>query len=534
MGVPGENMVGDDFIRFSVCHTCVKWDSSTRFCNFYHGEKDAYAHCSYYENDPEKPYREIETSSIISLLQKNMLAGIHLLTKHCLEKFSIITLNDTKEILVYDEGIYRREGQEKLLKYIQQDLKLGNLLNNRGIAEFLGFIQRYSFIPRDQLQEPINKICLSNGILNLDQGTLESYSPEQIFLNKIPVHYNPRATCPRIQEFLDQVLPQECHKTFFQLAGFLLYKKYFLHVIVILFGSGANGKSTIINLLKTFIGAENCCSRSLQELEENRFAAADLHGKLANLYSDLSDKALCKTSKLKMLTGEDLVTAEKKFKNGFSFVNYAKLIFSCNRIPKTPDHSDAFYRRILMFSFPNQFLGTAADKFLLEKLTSCEELSGLLNKAVEGLLELLRTGEFDNRQTIQEARELYTRWSDSVGAFAIDCLISDPEAYELKETVYLSYVDYCQRIKCPRLTANVFHRNLQKEIKVVDYRPAMKIAGKQARPSCWKGIKLTVNPVKDVKENPLFNLYSNNKIKERKNLDNPDIPDTKVVEEIVK
>src|SRR5208337_5133071 len=98
-------------------------------------------------------------------------------------------------------------------------------------------------------------------------------------------------------------------------------------------GDGSNGKSTLINLIKALIGLKNVSSRGLQELEMNRFAKADLYGKLANLYADLPDTALRSVGIFKMLTGGDPITAERKFQNPFKFISGAKLIFSCNKVP---------------------------------------------------------------------------------------------------------------------------------------------------------------------------------------------------------
>lgn len=82
----------------------------------------------------------------------------------------------------------------------------------------------------------------------------------------------------------------------------------------------------------------------------------------------LFDKeALKNTGILKKLTGGDSIPAEKKFRPPFQFVNHAKLLFSANEIPMTEDETDAFYSRLIIINFPNQFLGNAADPYLIHK-----------------------------------------------------------------------------------------------------------------------------------------------------------------------
>ena len=142
-----------------------------------------------------------------------------------------------------------------------------------------------------------------------------------------------------------------------EIIGYCLYKGYPIQKAIMLVGSGSNGKSVFIQLLQHFLGVYHCASNSLQKLAVNRFSLSSLHGKLANLFADLSSSSLSDTSIFKMLTGGDLIQAEKKFKDEFSFTNYAKLIFSANAIPKSPDDSDAFFRRWIIIVFPFKFTG---------------------------------------------------------------------------------------------------------------------------------------------------------------------------------
>src|SRR5205807_62228 len=115
-------------------------------------------------------------------------------------------------------------------------------------------------------------------------------------------------------------------------AGAILWRSP-LQRAVLLNGTGANGKSVFIRLLQALVGLANVTARSLQELELNRFAKADLFGKLVNLYADLPETALKSTGTFKILTGGDPVTAERKFQQPFTFIPYAKHVYSCNRIP---------------------------------------------------------------------------------------------------------------------------------------------------------------------------------------------------------
>lgn len=414
--------------------------------------------------------------------------GIFQLGEYFNSEYRILTFTDSKEMYVYRSGLYHHNGEAILSKNIQKSL--GVFATRQLVNEVISQVQRTTYVDRDSIHEPANKLCLENGIFDLDTMKIEQHNPGLIFFNKVPVQYDPQADCPNIKAFLQEVATNDV-QVLQELAGYCLYKRYPIHSAIMLVGSGANGKSTFINILRTFLGKDNCSSIPLQSFENNRFAMAQLHGKLANLFADLPSRALSDTSFFKMLTGEDQIPAEKKFKEGFTFVNYAKMIFSCNQVPRSPDDTDAFFRRWVVITFPNQFIGVKANKKLLGKLTTPEELSGFLNFAIEGLQRLLKEGKFSNDVTIEQVREEYIRKSDSVAAFVMDGILLAPDEHIEKTALYTAYADYCRLNKCPIMPSNTFHQQLQKQVRIEDYRPQKEVDGRKVRVQCWKGLKLS-------------------------------------------
>ena len=133
----------------------------------------------------------------------------------------------------------------------------------------------------------------------------------------------------------------------------------------------------------------------LQKLDDNRFASSDLYGVLANVCADLDASAMQSTSEFKKIVGGDPIHAERKHREAFTFTPYARLLFSTNEPPPTHDVSQAFFDRWIVLPFRKRFRGTAAeDKNLIRKLSTPKELSGLLNRALDGLERLRRNGGF--------------------------------------------------------------------------------------------------------------------------------------------
>ena len=155
------------------------------------------------------------------------------------------------------------------------------------------------------------------------------------------------------------------------------------------YGRGRNGKSVLVALIRVLMGEKNCSSMSLHELvdtDKNRFAAFNLYNKMVNTYGDLRNEKITNTERFKSLASGDTLNAEQKFRDPFSFKNYAKMIFSSNTIPESTDKSYAYYRRWVLIHFKKVFDDENDDRDLTHKLTNDPvEMSGMVNFALDGL-----------------------------------------------------------------------------------------------------------------------------------------------------
>ena len=410
-----------------------------------------------------------------------------------LTDYSFKTLSDSEEILIYKNGVYSHGGESFIRE--QCELRVGTGVPDIGeitthqVNEVIGHVKRSTYIEREMLNQEIWKLNLNNGICDTTTGEIMSHTPDFLSSIRIPVDYDPQATCPRFKRFLQEVLNPEDIPVIEEFFGFCLVPKYWIQKALLCTGKGANGKSTLQEVLKSFLGLNNFCSVSLHALETQRFATSSLFGTLANVCADLSSKPLKQVDMFKRLTGGDTITAEKKFKDAFSFVNSAKLVFSANRLPKVEgEDTYAFWRRWIIIDFPNTFPEDTADKELLEKLTTPEELSGLLNLALQGLERLRRNGKFSYAKTTDEIAEKYLRWSDPVGVFLEERCEIDPEAWASKDDIYKVYVAFCHDYAVPAMTKEGFGKELKKRVnlKLIEARKMIK----SVRTTGWCGIEL--------------------------------------------
>jgi len=341
---------------------------------------------------------------------------------------------------IFRDGVYRPDGAQVIRQKAQA--LLGKDTRNTRILETLSYIERetYSELPTP---DPLF-INLLNGKLNWSSLELSPHDSDAFEILQLPVKFDPNAQCPTFNKYLETTLDPEVIELVKEVIGYCLIPDTRFEKAVMLTGSGSNGKSVLLDVIQDLLGADNVSNVELQELEENRFKAAGLLGKLANIFSDLDDRGLKSSSMFKVLCTGDRITAERKFGQPFEFKNYARLLFSANKLPSSRDRSYAFYRRWLIIPFEKTFDGSNADKSLKRKLRDPEELSGILNLAIKGLHSIVLNGGFTTPIQVQQALQEYQSMNDTMTSFILECTQSAPDEMVLKQTFYNYYRTWCE------------------------------------------------------------------------------------------
>lgn len=386
-----------------------------------------------------------------------------------IENYTFLTLVDSQEVLVYKEGVYEKHGEKIIVEALQA--AFGNRCTTHDANELLHLVQRKTLMERAVFQEcNPPKICLQNGILNLDTGEFTDHSETEYFLSKVPVTYDLEADCPIIDRFFHEIVPEENVQTLYDFIGYILFPGLPLHKALVLVGGQRAGKTTFERLLEKFLGEENCSDVSLQELTENRFARARLIGKMANVFDDLPYKDVQNTGILKMIVGGKRISAEiKHVQEALELRSGIKMVWTANTL-SLPRYDDslAWYRRWIIIVCPNCFEikpkegQKKADLKLIDKLTTPKELSGLLNRAVKGLNELLERGYFEPYETDEKIRERYIKSSGPIGKFYLENLEETvQDVYIEKGVLYSTFIKYCHDNGLPSCTTEVFSRKLK-------------------------------------------------------------------------
>jgi len=389
-----------------------------------------------------------------------------------------------------ETGIWRPNGSEVIDQLVR--VKLKHLWKSNYKNETEAHIRAGSYIDSKLLGGHKDYVVVENGLLNLKTRELTKFDPDLYELSRIPVKYDPNAKCPRIEKFLSEVLLPQHIDTFYELAGYCLYKDYPFAKFFIFHGGGNNGKSKALGLLSAFLGDENVSKLSLQSLTTEGFRTSEIHGKLANICGDIPSKPLGDTGLLKQITGGDAITLERKYHDPFATTCYAKLIFSANEIPDTRyDKTDAFYRRAILIPFPNKFdpEDPLTDPYILDKITTPSERSGLLNKALTGLSKLLQRGVFTGEKSTEERRIEYMREANPIQYFAEIYLEQDvdPDHFITNHEMYNYYIAVCRSINKTPKSPNVFSRELRRFATYAD--TGMATVG-DSRVKVWRGVRV--------------------------------------------
>jgi putative DNA primase/helicase len=302
-----------------------------------------------------------------------------------------------------------------------------------------------------------------NGTLDLRTAELRPHRREDLCTKQVPVDYDPDAQCPRWRKFLEHVTAVNVDlQAFLQKAvGYTLTGDISEQVVFMLYGTGANGKSTFLEVLRTLLGdyARNAdFTTFLASNDSNaRSDLARLAGaRLVTAVEVERGKRLSEVS-IKQITGGDPITARFLYGEFFEYTPQFKAFFAINHKPRIPGGEHAIWRRIRLIPFTVIIPREQRDPKLLEKLKT--ELSGILAWAVEGCLRWREPG-LETPLAVREATEEYREEMDPLTGFFQACCTVDPVSTISAAALYEAYQRYCGQNKDEPVKKNVFGMHL--------------------------------------------------------------------------
>ena len=306
-----------------------------------------------------------------------------------------------------------------------------------------------------------------NGMYDLDALELKQGVPDLMISQSTRIKFDPEAQCPRWELFLEEIMQGNYELVQFLkrsigycLTGDTIEQKFFM-----LYGAGANGKSVLLETIRSLLG-DYACDSPFTAFERTRSSGnsnelARLKGVRFVTALESGESKRLDEERLKAVTGGDPITARFLFGEFFTFKPCFKLWLSVNTLPKVQDYSDGFWRRVLVVPFNARFEGNNCDLDLTKVLKN--ELPGIANWAIEGFEKWCDKGISPPGEVIEATRS-YQSESDIVSEFLAECVMTkvDPESSVTNGQLFQEFQDWCSRQhNSTDLTQNSFTRRVQ-------------------------------------------------------------------------
>lgn len=311
------------------------------------------------------------------------------------------------------------------------------------LDSFVKSIKSKCYVGDFNFQSTTGKINCDNGIVDVVDGSLKPNTYEHMFKYCLDVGYNKDAKCEQWLNFLNEIFgaDKELIKLVQQIFGYVLIGgDPFLHRAFVLHGTGRNGKSTLLDVLRALIGAGSYSTVSMAKLDKE-FSIVALDGKLANIVEETPTDAI-NAEVFKAMVGGGEVQASHKGFDEFTLRTEARFLFACNDMPVFKDKSVGLSDRLVFIPFNRYFTEDERDTSIKQKLMA--ELSGILAWSVEGAKDMAKNKSMIIPQKCLDTKEIYKKESDSIYAWFEDALEVNAKGVGLAlNDLYTKYHYWC-------------------------------------------------------------------------------------------
>ena len=303
-----------------------------------------------------------------------------------------------------------------------------------------------------------------SGTIDLRTGEVIAPDPAHLITKSIGVAFDPAAECPIWERVVSEVFANDLELiAYFQrLCGYCLTGRTDEHIIVFAYGTGANGKSTLLTTMLSVLGdyAKQTPAETLspKQSESIRNDVARLFGARLVTSVETQDGARIAESLVKQLTGGDRVTARFLHQEYFEFDPQFKIIIATNHKPIIRGDDYGIWRRIHLVPFNVTIPPEQRDKTLIDKLR--QERSGILAWMVRGCLDWQGQG-LAAPPAVLLATEAYRDDMDVFGQWLDECCVIAANAVVQSKAAYESYKKWVVSRGMKAMSQSPFSRKLE-------------------------------------------------------------------------
>lgn len=299
-------------------------------------------------------------------------------------------------------------------------------------------------------------------VLNSDGVHTKPFDYKDFLTHQLPFDYDKNAVNNIFLDYLNDVLPDEgTQRTLQEVCGYLFIKGLKLEKIFFLYGTGANGKSVLFEVLNGLIGDENISHYSLESLtDDTGYYRAKIKDKIVNYGTDIKlnriDPGIFKT-----LGSGEPVEARLPYCEPFVMKDYAKLIFNVNRLDNANiEHTHGFYRRILIIPFNKTIPDEYQDKNLHKKIL--DDKAGVLNWIIKGAKQVIKNEDIFISDECKAFKTKFIKETDSAALFLdAERYVPDNGSLITLKMLYDEYKSFCDEDGYRKLGKNNFSKRLE-------------------------------------------------------------------------
>jgi P4 family phage/plasmid primase-like protien len=326
-------------------------------------------------------------------------------------------------------------------------------------------------VPAINLDSEINSLCTPDGIVNLRTGEIRQAS-KGVDLNTRQTIVSPaKMATPMWDRFLKEIIEDEDRIQYLQeLFGASLFGDSRYHVLPVFVGTGANGKSTILDVVSGLLAdyAATMPENFLLDTGSNAHPTdiARLRGVRMAMANETRPDGKFNESRVKMLTGGDTLSARFLNQNFFDFKPTHTLFMAVNHLPEVKSGGDGFWRRLRKIDF-RKTIPVDKRKENFAQLLISEEGPGILNWMVEGAVRVTNQG-FTEPESVKLATQVYRHEEDHIAKFIDEKIIVMSTGSVTKTMLFNAYRDWCGENGEKSITQNAFGREIRARLGVTE------------------------------------------------------------------
>ena len=369
-----------------------------------------------------------------------------------ISKYNFVTAIESDTIYLFTGKIYENKKALAIIK--EETEKIIYQCKTKWVNEVIEKIKRKTLKDLQDFDSDPNLLTLENGILNLETMELKPHTPTCLskvlipcnyvkpFSNEIKENLKPLLFWKFLESSftLDGKINEENIETVLEIMASVFVKRNIDEKSIMFLGKGENGKSVCLSYIEYLLGKSNVSHIPLQVLSNDKFATANLDGKLANIFPDLEKNELYHTGVIKTLSSGEAIQVQKKHGHGYDLVPIATQIFSTNRFPKSYDQNQGFFRRWIIVKWQRNFENDPDRDGSLKKklLDNSQERDTVFSTLIHISRRLLESNKFSHSKDWKVIQKEWNANADPLDDF-IENYIVESEGSRKKLETYQFY-----------------------------------------------------------------------------------------------